>query len=81
MWFEENHMKANPDKFQLLLLTSGTTENIDGFNISNQTVVPERSVKTLGLRIGANLNFHQQVSILCAKAAGRIHALKGYLNS
>ncbi len=76
-WIQYNGLKANPDKFQLLL--SDTDESISmkvsGFDISNTL-----SKKLLGVKIDNKLSFKTYVTSLCTKASQKLHGLSRVSN-
>ena len=79
-WIRNNHLKANPDKFHLVLSEKDKTLSIEvsGFDIKNQL-----SAKLLGIRIDNKLNFNEHVNNLCSKASQKLHALarvRNYMN-
>ena len=67
-----NGLKANPDKFHLLL--SDTEENycinVDGFNIPNSP-----SQKPLGVTIDNKMSFKFHLTNICADASQKLHGL------
>ena len=68
-------MKANPNKFQFMVISSKPMEpqNIEwhgGVNITS-----EPSVKILGVVIDDRLNFDEHISMCCTKAARQLNAL------
>ena len=67
-----NVLKANPDKFHLLI--SSVDENlsiiVDQYKISNS-----RKEKLLGVTLDNRLSFAEHVSGLCSKASQKLHAL------
>ena len=67
-----NALKANPDKFHLLLSESDISKsiNVDQFQIFNSN-----HEKLLGIIIDNNLNSNEHVSSLCKKASQKLHAL------
>ena len=70
-WFRDNEMKANPDKFHLLLSTNNKIEAIiNGFSLQSS---PQE--KLLGVNIDCELNFNSHINEICRKASGKIHAL------
>ena len=75
--FKENHhMKANPDKYHLLVTISALTSvNINGFQIINST-----EEKLLGIKFDSELSFENHVSSLCKKASRKLHALTRIVN-
>ena len=73
-WFSSNFMKANPSKFQAIIL-SRYEVSID-FVIAGHQVKSEKSVKLLGVNIDDKLNFNLHVTNICKKAARQINALQ-----
>ena len=71
-WFEDNRMKANPDKHYLLI--NNTKENFQ-IKIGNETVSNSKYEKLLGVKIDHELNFNEHVSSLCKKACQRLNAV------
>ena len=73
-WFEDNYLKANPDKFQFILfskLRHDCTLSInEKVNISSST-----EVKLLGVTIDASLSFSSHINNLCIKAGKHISVL------
>ena len=47
-WFENNHMRANPDKFQAIVLGMKNPETLN-FQLGNITIKSEDKVKLLGI--------------------------------
>ena len=78
-WFENNLMKANSDKSQLLLSTStSSTANINGDIKKNL-----ESEKLLRVTIDYKLNFEEHLSKVCDKASQKLNALariSSYMN-
>ena len=71
-WFEDNAIKANPDKSHLILSSPDTDISavINGKVIKNDNVV-----NLLGIKIDNNLNFTKHVTNLCKNASKKLHAL------
>ena len=78
-WFENNLMKANSDKSQLLLSTpTSSTANINGDIIKNL-----ESEKLLRVTIDYKLNFEEHLSKVCDKASQKLNAfarISSYMN-
>ena len=76
-WLKYNGLKANPDKFHLLL--SETDESlfikVDKFELSNTI-----TQKLLGVTIDSKLTFKSHVTNLCNKASQKLHALSRVSN-
>ena len=71
-WCKNNGLKANPDKFHLILSNPGEKNYIE---IENFLVKENKSEKLLGITIDNKLSFDDHVSSLCQKASQKIHAL------
>ena len=57
--FEHNHMKANPSKFQAILLKCRENEEeVFYLNIGDELIKPVSLVKVLGVLIDDNLSFN-----------------------
>ena len=74
-WFEENGMKANPNKFQFMILSPNATDDIELKLDRNTILSSERYVKTLGVTINYRLTFYDHISACCLKAARQLNAL------
>ena len=75
-WFAENHMKANPDKFQALAVGKHTMDENITFNLENNVINCEEHVKLLGVTIDFKLNFNLHISNVCKKASRQLNVLK-----
>ena len=75
-WFENNHMKANPSKFQAILFKCRKHEEVFDLNIGYELIKPVSLVKPLGVLIDDNLSFNEHFSKLCVKAARQTNALR-----
>ena len=76
-WFEDNGMKANPEKFQFII--SHRNVNVDDpIQISEMLLHPENNVKLLGIIIDKMLTFDRHVESLCKKASKQLNALKRF---
>ena len=71
-WIRMNGLKANPDKFHLLLSDKNEELSIliEDFEIKNSF-----SQNLLGITIDNKLSFDEHVSNICTKASQKIHAL------
>ena len=62
-WFTSNGMKANPGKFQLLIVSQhDVTDKKPELLVNDVVLKPETSVKVLGISIDSRLNFSQHIS-------------------
>ena len=74
-WFQDNHMKVNPEKFQCIVF--GKVVNPDTFLINGNVVRPDERVKLLGVDIDNKLNFGHHVSHICQKSGKQVKVLGG----
>ncbi len=73
-WFEENHMKANPDKFQCIL-HSKTPDLEFCISLGDTVIETSDTVDLLGIVIDDKLTFHQHVKKMTSNAALKLNAL------
>jgi hypothetical protein len=71
-WFSDNHMKANPGKFQAMLL--GSTEDVN-FRLGQEAIDCTDCVSLLGMEIDNKLSFDKHLSKIIRKAASQLNAL------
>ena len=71
-WFKDNRMKANPDKYHLLI--NNTKESFQT-KIGNKTVTNSKYEKLRGVKVDHELNFNEHVSLLYKKASQKLNAL------
>ena len=71
-WFTKNGLKANPDKFHLIL---NETRNVIFLEIQDFKIYNSNHQKLLGIKIDNGLSFEQHVTDLCGKASQKLHAL------
>ena len=71
-WFKDNRMKANTDKYHLLI--SNTKESFQ-LKIGNGAVSTSKYEKLLGVKVDHELNFNEHVSSLCKKTSHKLNAL------
>ena len=72
-WFTVSGMKANPSKFQFMVISSERIEQkclVIGNGITLQS---EPSVKVLGVAIDDRLQFSEHISACCSKAARQLY--------
>ena len=82
-WFEDNYMKLNEDKCDLLI--SGNRFQHDFLSIKQWKIWENQSETLLGIDIDRNLDFTNYVKMLCLKANkkprwARYHTLTQYNN-
>ena len=74
-WFSANMMKANPEKFQLVILNRRELTQDLSINLNGIQIKQVNSVKLLGMHIDVNLDFCEHVTILCKKASRNLKIL------
>ena len=72
-WFQGNHMKVNPDKFQRIVFVKH--DNLCHFNICDNHILPEDNVKIFGLHVDNKLNFNTQITNICQTAGRKVQVL------
>ena len=74
-WFQANSLKANPSKFQFMIL--GDKQNTPFvLNINGKKINNSREVELLGIVIDNQLKFKKHIENLCKKASFKLHALR-----
>ena len=71
-WVKNNGLKANPDKFHLIL---NETDEKYFIEIENYKIPNSICEKLLGINIDNKLSFDYHVAGLCSKASQKLHAL------
>ena len=71
-WIKINHMRANPDKFHLLLSSANNDLYV---NVDTHKIYNMNSKKLLGITIDRKLSMNEHVSKLCKNASKKLHAL------
>ena len=74
-WFDNNCMKANPEKFKCMFIGKKCELKDIAFNIGGNNISSECFVKLLGVHLDNDLNFDKHVSTLCLRAARQVRAL------
>ena len=70
-------MQTNPNKFQAIISHRSKNESRN-LNISNMSIVPEHSVKLLGVTIDQRLTFNEHIDTICMKASRQLNVLKRF---
>ncbi len=74
IWFMQNYMEANAEKFQGILMSRNDLQTVV-FNVNGIPVESQNCVKLLGMHIDAKLSFDYHISMICRKAAGQLKTL------
>ena len=76
-WFQCNHMIANPDKFEAIIIEkNGRDTSGIPLNINNDTITSSKEVTLLGITIDNKLSFNTHISNICKNAANQLNAIK-----
>ena len=78
-WFENNNLRANPNKFQLIVFEEANEER--SLAIHGADLQSSSSVKLLGVQIDQSLVFTEHISHLCIKAERKINVLSRLCHS
>ena len=74
-WFNNNSMKVNPDKFQVIFFDRKNSCANEYLMINNIKIVHQPTVKLLGMYIDCKLNFDEHVREICRKAGFKLNVL------
>ena len=73
-WFKINSLKANPGKFQFMVVGSKDERSFN-IHIDNVQIKNSKEVTLLGTKIDKNLPFTKHISELCRRASYKLHTL------
>ena len=74
-WFQANSLKANPSKFQFMVL--GDKQNTSFvLNINEKKIKNSREIEFLGIVTDNQLKFRKHTENLCKKTSFKLHALR-----
>ena len=71
-WFEDNLFKLNADKCKLLITNHDAEITI---KVGSETIIDQKSVKLLGIKLDNKLDFNDHITNICKKANSKLHAL------
>ena len=74
-WFKINSLKANPAKFQFMVLGANKNDSFN-LNVAGKVIPSTSEVKLLGITIDNELKFKKHIDELCRKASYKLHALQ-----
>ena len=82
-WFNSNFMKINPDKFQIMCMTSvySSEELPSRITISGHELKNEDFVQLLGITIDSKLTFDRHIDGICKKASRQLNILRRFQNA
>ena len=79
-WFHENHMVANPEKFQSILLSRNGWV-CTPISVQNNDLCPTNEIKVLGVTLDDILNLKSHVYDICYRASRKINSFKLFQNT
>ena len=74
-WFSENQMKANPNKFQFMIIGKQSSSMQHSINIAGSEIYGSASINILGVDIDERLKFNQHIDSMCQKLSAQINAI------
>ena len=74
-WFSENNMRANPAKFQFMIIGKHTNSMEHSLTVSGAQLNGSRYINVLGVDIDERLNFTEHINSMCKKVATQINAI------
>ena len=74
-WFEIFSMKANPEKFQFMILSKKSYQP-QKLSVNTFTIGKSDEVELLGLTIDKELNFSKHIDKVCHNPQHKLHALR-----
>ena len=72
VWFEDNYFMLTADKCKLLITNH---EDEISIKVGCETIVGQKSVKLLGIKLDNKLDFNDHIRNICKKANSKLHAL------
>ena len=70
-WFSNNFLRANAEKFHLIL----STDEPFSINIDNEVIKNSNNKKLLGINLSNKLGFDTHVANICNRVSKKLHAL------
>ena len=80
-WFSKNQMKANPEKFQFMILGKNSDSTQHSLNVAGSELKGSISINILGVELDQRLNFDKHIDALCNKVATQINAISRIKNN
>ena len=75
-WFKNNHMKANPQKYYLSLISETPIESLFG----GSSIKPSTKDILLGVLIDSEFCFDEHISVICTRVSRTINSLSRITN-
>ena len=77
-WFQQNGMKANPEKYQALVL--GNSDYDINIKCVDKLITISKDIKLLGVTLDNRLKFDAHIADICRKVGGQVNALNRLKN-
>ena len=74
-WLKTNNMIVNPNKFQLLMISSKKDLSKSVLKINGAELTMESSVKLLGIETDNKMNIEKNISSISEKASNQLNAI------
>ena len=74
-WLKINSLKANPGKFQFMVLGNKDERSFNIY-INNVKIKNSNEVTSVGIKIDKNLTFKKHIRELCRRASYKLHTLR-----
>ena len=76
-WLKQNLLRANPEKFQSMMISSHGCD-VDGLliNVENTIISSTERMKVIDVKIDDKLNFTEHISDVCTKAGRQLNILQ-----
>ena len=74
-WFKQNGLKANPEKFQMILFGRNHSFDNQSIIVNDICLMNQTNVKLLGVYIDSKFDFNVHVSEICRKAGYKLNVL------
>jgi hypothetical protein len=77
-WFNSNSFKANPSKFQAMLIKPKPAPTALCLSVNGSKIENAPDIKVLGVEIDSNLNFRKHIASVCKKANRQVNVLQRF---
>ena len=74
-WFKINYLKANPGKFQFMVMDANKNDCFN-LNVAGKVITSSSEMKLRGITIDYELKFKKHINELCREASCKLHALR-----
>ena len=78
-WFQQNGMKANPEKYQALV--PGNSDYDISIKCVDKLIPISKDIKLLGVTLDNRLKFDAHIADICRKVGGQVNALNRLKNT